>query len=90
MKCPICNIEMERFEDRMDFTIMETEDKCADGCQQYAEWFITGNYAVSVKYDGSWFTWKWDYAYPPDKVNVYRQEIKKAVAKAEQEVEDEG
>ena len=82
MKCPICNIEMERFEDRMDFTIMETEDKCIDGCKQYAEHFITGGYEVGVKYDGNWFTWQWDYAYPLDKVNAYKQEIKKAVAKA--------
>ena len=89
MKCPVCNSEMENYTDYMDHIIMETEDKCIDGCKQYAEHFITGGYEVGVKYDGNWFTWQWDYAYPIDKVKIYNQEIEKAVTKAKQEVEDE-
>jgi len=76
---------MENYTDYMDHIIMETEDKCIDGCKQYAEHFITGGYEVGVKYNGHWFTWQWSYNSPLNEVKSIEQEIEKAVIKAQKE-----
>jgi len=70
---------MEHWEDYMDFTLMEREDKCIQ-CGKYTEHFITGGYEVGVKTnDDQWATWQWSYDTPRTEVKEIEREIEIAI-----------
>jgi len=76
---------MEHYQDLMDHIIMEDEYKCTE-CLQYTEHFITGCYETGVKYDGHWFTWAWAYNSPCDEIKTIKNNIEKAILKAQGEL----
>jgi YD repeat-containing protein len=90
MKCPICDAEMQRDDDYMDFTLMEREDKCVDGCGRYVEYFVTGNYEVGIKtLDGGWHTWQWSYASQSNLVCAMDADRKRVIDNIKAELKNE-
>ena len=81
MECPICKSEMEHWNDYMDYTLMESENKCTQ-CEQYIEHFSTGGYEVGIKVDERWFTWQWYYDTPANEYKEIEQQMEAAAMEA--------